>query len=139
MRLFRRYIVRCTKNRVICGQVTIFCARNTKVHDFDVAVGLNHDILRFNVAMNNIVTMCYRECLCNLGANLSNLFAVKRTVFANAAFKVGAAQVFHSNEIRVIIFSPVVHRNNKRALKCCSCLSLLLKPCGKRWIGSILG
>ncbi len=58
---------------------------DAKVHDFDVAIRLDHYVLGFNVSVDNIMFMGNRKRLRNLAAYLGDLFAVKGPMFADAA------------------------------------------------------
>ena len=79
--------------------MTVLGARDTKIHDFDIAIGLHHNILRLDIAMDDVVFMSYRECLGDLGANLSDFTGIKRSVFADAAFEVSSPEVLHDDVV----------------------------------------
>ena len=79
--------------------MTVLGARDTKIHDFDIAVGLHHNILGLDIAMDDVVFMSYRECLGNLGANLSDFTGIKRSVFADTAFEVSSPEILHDDVV----------------------------------------
>ena len=56
----------CAKDGIVCGQMTVLGSRNSEVHHLDVAVGLDHDVLRLDVAMDNVVCVRYRKRLGDL-------------------------------------------------------------------------
>ena len=119
--------------------MAVLRARDAEVHHLDVAVRLHHDVLRLDVAVNDVVAVRDGEGLCDLAADLGYLLAVKRTVLAYAALEVGATQVLHDDVVGVAVLAPVVHGDDVRTLQRGGCLGLLLESCGKGGVGRILG
>ena len=111
---------------------------DAKVHYFDVAVRLHHDVLRLDVAVDDVVTVCHGECLADLRANLGNLAAVECAVLADAALEVRAAQVLHDDVVGVAVLAPVVDAHDVGALERRGGLRLLLEASGERGIGRVL-
>ena len=91
LRLFRGDVVCGTKHRVVGGEMAVLGASDTEVHHLDVAVGLHHDVLRLDVAVDDVVAVGYRKGLCDLQANLSYLAPIESTMLADPALKVGSA------------------------------------------------
>ena len=91
LRLLGRDVVGGSQDGVIGGQVAVLGTCDAKVHDLDVAIWLHHDVLRLDVAMDDVMSVGDREGLGYLRANLRDLLAVKGTVLAYAALEVGAA------------------------------------------------
>ena len=130
--------MRRAQNRVVGGDVAVLGARDAEVHHLDVAVLLNHDVLRLDVTVNDVVLVRDGQRLRNLRANLGNLLRVECPMTADAALEVDAAQVLHDDVIGVAVLAPVVHRDDVRALQGRGRLSLLLEAGGKGLVSSIL-
>ena len=113
-------------------------AGDAEVSDLDAAVAKHHDVLRLDVAVDDVVTVGHGERLGNLGANLGNLLAVEGAVLLDAALEVGAAQVLHDDVVRVAVLAPVIDRDDVRALQRCRGLGLLLEARRKRGVVGVL-
>ena len=100
---------------VILREVTVLGAGDAEVHHLDVAVGQHHDVLRLDVAVDDLVLMRHGERGADLRANLGDLLGVERAVAADAALEVGAAQVLHNDVIGVAVLAPIVDAHDVRA------------------------
>ena len=123
---------------VVLREVAVLGARDAKVHHLNVAVGQHHDVLRLNIAVDDLVLVGDRKCGADLRADLSDLFGIKGAVALDAALKVGAAQVFHDDVIGVAVLAPIVDADDIGGGEAGGCLGLLLKACGKGGVAGIL-
>ena len=138
LRLLGRDVVGGAQDGVVLREVAVLGASDAEVHHLDVAIGLHHDVLRLDVAVDDVVTVGHGERLGNLGANLGNLLAVEGAVLLDAALEVGAAQVLHDDVVRVAVLAPVIDRDDVRALQRCRGLGLLLEARRKRGVVGVL-
>ena len=60
-RLLGAYVVGGAQYIVVLREVAVLCARDAKVHHLDVAVGQHHDVLRLNVAVDDLVLVGDRK------------------------------------------------------------------------------
>ena len=139
LRLLGRDIVGRSQNRVVGREMAVLGAGDAEVHDLDVAIRLDHDVLRLDVAVDDVVLVGDGERLGNLGADLCDLAAVQRSVLPDAVLQVRAAQVLHDDVIGVPILAPVIDRDDIGALERCRCLCLLLEAGSKRRVCCVLG
>ena len=123
---------------VILREVAVLGARDAEVHDLDVAIGLDHDVLRLDVAVDDLVLMRDGERGADLAADLRDLLGVERAVAADAALEVGAAQVFHHDEIGVAVAAPVIDAHDVGALQAGGRLGLLLEAGGEGGVAGVL-
>ena len=137
-RLLGRDVVGGAQHVVVLGEVAVLGTRDAEVHYLDVAVGQHHDVLRLDVAMDDLMLVGHRERPADLGADLGDLLGVEGPVAADAALEVGAAQVLHDDVVRVAVLTPVVHADDIGALQTCGRLRLLLKARRERRVAGIL-
>ena len=123
---------------VVLREVAVLGARDAKVHHLDVAVGQHHEVLRLNVAVDDLVLVGDRKRGADLRADLGDLLGVEGAVALDAALKVGAAQVLHDDVIGVAVFAPIVDAHDIGGGETGCCLGLLLKACGEGCVASIL-
>ncbi len=110
-----------------------FGARDAKVHHLDVAVGQHHDVLRLNVAVDDLVLVGDRKREPIWRADLGDLLGSRAPWLLDAAFKVGTAQVLHDDVLGVAVLAPVVDTHDIGGGQAGSCLGLLLKSGRRRW------
>ena len=123
---------------VILREVAVLGACDAKIHDLDIAVGQHHDVLRLNVAVDNLVLVCDRKRGADLRADLRDLLGIEGAVALDAALKVGTAQVLHDDVIGVAILAPVVDAHDIGGGQAGRCLGLLLKAGGEGGVAGIL-
>ena len=97
--------------------VAVLGTGDAEVHDLHVAVGLDHDVLRLDVAMDDVHVVRDRKGLTNLRADFGDLALVDGTALLDGGFKVGAAYVFHDDVVRARVLTPVVHVHDVGARK----------------------
>ena len=131
-------VVGGSQHVVVLREVAVLGARDAKVHHLDVAVGQHHDVLRLNVAVDDLVLVGDRKRGADLRADLGDLLGVEGAVALDAALKVGAAQVLHDDVIGVAVLAPIVDAHDIGGGETGCCLGLLLKACGEGCVASIL-
>ncbi|VWM24260.1 Uncharacterised protein [Collinsella intestinalis] len=124
---------------VVLGEMAVLGARDAEVHHLDVAVGQHHDVLRLDVAVDDLVLVCNGEGAADLRADLGDLLGIEGAMAAHAALEVGAAQVLHDDVVRVAVFAPVVHAHDVGALQTGCGLRLLLEASGEGGVPGVLG
>ena len=132
-------VVGGAEDRVVLREVAVLRPGDAEVHHLDVAVGLHHDVLRLDVAVDDVVTVRHGERLRDLGADLGDLLAVERAMLADAALEVGAAQVLHDDVVGVGVLAPVVDAHDVGALQRRGGLGLLLEARRERGVVRVLG
>ena len=137
--LLGRDVVRGAKHGVVGGEVAVLGACDAKVHHLYVAVRLHHDVLRLDVAVDDVMVVGDGERLRNLRADLRDLLAVEGAVLADAALEVGPAQVLHDDVVGVAVLAPVVDRDDVGAVEGSRRLRLLLEARCEGRVGRILG
>ena len=123
---------------VVLREVAVLGACDAKIHDLDVAVGQHHDVLRLNVAVDDLVLVGDRKRRADLRADLGDLLGVEGAVALDAALKVGAAQVLHDDVIGVAVLAPIVDAHDIGGGETGCCLGLLLKAGGEGGVAGIL-
>ena len=118
--------------------MTVLGTRDAKVHHLDVAVRLHHDVLRLDVAVDDVVAVRDGERLRNLRAHLGDLLAVQGAMPADAALEVGPAEVFHDDVVGVAVAPPVIDGDDVGALQRRGRLGLLLEARGERRVTRVL-
>ena len=56
------------------------CTRDSKIHDLYLSLGGDHDILRFDIAVNDIFIMCCFNSPSDLDRNADRLFKCKASL-----------------------------------------------------------
>src|SRR5262249_19533631 len=72
--------------------------RESEVHDLHVAVGAQHDVLGFDVAMNDADCVCTAECRTDLDGDLQRFRKLEWTTRKMIA-KSRTLNVFHRDEV----------------------------------------
>ena len=139
LRLFRRNIVGGSQNGGGLRKAGVARTSDAEVHYLDVAIGLDHDVLRLDVAVDNAAGMRHRKRLGNLRADFRGFALVDGATFLDGGFKVGAAQEFHDDVVRLIVEAPVVDAHDVGALQLGRRGSFLAEALGERGVGRILG
>ena len=136
--LLRRNVVCCAKHAARLRFHGVFRARDAEVHDFHVAVGLDHDVLRLHVAVDDVLVMRDGKRLAYLAADLGDLALIDGAALQNGALQIGAAHVFHDNEVRAVIVAPVVHVHDVGALQVGRRCGFLLEARREFGVGCVL-
>ena len=123
---------------VVLREVAILGARDAKIHHLDVAVGQHHDVLRLDVAVDDLVLVCDRKRRADLRADLRDLFGVEGAVALDAALEVGTAQILHDDVIGVAVLAPIVDAYDIGGGEAGCCLGLLLKTRGEGGVAGVL-
>ena len=137
LRLLGRDVVCRAENGGRLGVHRVLCARDAEVHHLHVAVGLDHDVLRLDVAVDDILVMRDGKRLAHLRADFGNLALVERAALHDAGLEVGAADVLHDDEVRAVVLTPVVNVHDVGALQVGGRRGLLaeaLCECGVRCV-----
>ncbi len=104
-----------------------------------VAIGLHHDVLRLDVAMNDVLVMGNGERLADLSADFSSLALIDGAALLNGGFQIRSADEFHDDIVGAVVLTPIVHVDDVGALQVRCGSGLLAEALGKRGIGCKLG
>ncbi|CDB34205.1 ribosomal large subunit pseudouridine synthase B [Eggerthella sp. CAG:209] len=97
--LLGRYVVGSAQNGCRLGKACVACARNAEVHYLDVAIRLDHDVLRLDVAVDYAAFVCNGKRLSNLTADFGCLSLIDCASFIDGGFKIGSAEELHNNVV----------------------------------------
>ena len=139
LRLFRRDIVRRAQHGRRLRHDRVLGARDAEVHDLHVAVGLHHDVLRLDVAVDDVQVVRHRQGLAHLRADLGHLALVDGAALVDGRLQVAAAHELHDDVVRAVVLAPVVHVHDVGALQVGRSGGLLLEALGEVGIGGVLG
>ena len=139
LRLLGRDVVRRSENGGRLGVHRVLCARDAEVHHLHVAVGLDHDVLRLDVAVDDVLVMGDGKRLAHLRADFGDLALVERTSLHDAGLEVGAADVLHDDEVRAVVLAPVVNVHDVGALQVGGRRGLLAEALRERGVRCVLG
>ena len=122
------------------AQACVSCACDAEVHDLDVAIGLDHDVLRFDIAMDDAAFMTDLQRLRYLRADLSSFSLVDRAAFFDRGFQIGSLEELHDDVVGIAfgIQTPVIDAHDIRALQFCRRCSFLAKARLKGLISCVL-
>ena len=137
--LFRRDIVRRAQHAGRLLFRGVLRTRDAEVHDLHVAVGLHHDVLRLDVAVDDVKTVSHGKRLAHLAADFGDLALIDGAALVNGGFQVGAAHVFHDDVVGAFVLAPVVHVDNVGALQVGSACRFLLEALGEALVCGVLG
>ncbi len=108
---------------------------NAEVHHLHVAVGLHHDVLRLDVAMDDVLVVGHGEGLAHLGTDFGGLALVDGATLLDGGLQIASAHEFHDNEVGVVVMAPVVHVHNVGALEVRRGGGLLTEALGEGRVG----
>ncbi len=139
LRLLRRDVVRRAQHgRGLCHD-GVLRARDAEVHDLHVAVGLHHDVLRLDVAVDDVQIVRHGEGLAHLRADLGDLALVDGAALVDGRLQVGSAHELHDDVVGAVVLAPVVHVHDVGALQVGGGGGLLLEALGEVGVGGVLG
>src|SRR5438105_8490196 len=81
--------------------------RDAKVHHVNAILRVQHDVLRFQIAVNHTGSVCRFQCVANLGDDSNCLFERKFPSFPEHGAKVAALDVLHGDELEALGLSEV--------------------------------
>ena len=111
---------------------------DAEIHHLHVAVGLHHDVLRLDVAVDDVLVVGHGEGLAHLGADFSGLALVDGAALLNGGLQVGPAHEFHDDVVGLVVLAPVVHVHDVGALQIRGSGGLLAEALGERGVGGEL-
>src|SRR5258708_34699623 len=86
--------------------------RDAEVHYVDAILRVQHDVLRFQIAVNHASGVCGFERAANLGDDSNGLFGRKFFSFPEYDAKVAALDVLHGDELEALGLSQVENAND---------------------------
>src|SRR5260370_36762969 len=86
--------------------------RDAEVHHVDAILRVQHDVLRFQIAVNHASGVCGFERAANLGDDSNGLFGRKFFSFPEYDAKVAALDVLHRDELEALGLSQVENAND---------------------------
>ena len=114
-------------------------AGNAEVSNLHLAIEANQNVARLNVAVHHTVVMSYCKCCGHLNSYVARLIDRQFALVGQQAGKRSTLYKLHCNEIGVVYFAPVVHRNDVWVRKVGCRLRLASKPLDKRGVICKLG
>ena len=111
---------------------------DAEVHHLHVAVGLHHDVLRLDVAVDDVLVVGDGEGLAHLGADFGGLALVDGAALLDGGLQVGPAHELHDDVVGVVVLAPVVHVHDVGALQVCGSGGLLAEALGEIGVGGEL-
>ena len=103
------------KGPTACEGTTTCGFAKSEVHQLGAGFG-QHDVRRFQVAMDNALLMRLLQSLRDFGANLKNLIKRQR-VLCQAIGERLAFEIFHDQEVGAVLGADVVQRADIRVLQ----------------------
>ena len=138
LRLLGRNVVGGAQHGCRLRKARVACARDAEVHYLDVAIRLDHDVLRFDVTVDHAALMSNGKRLRNLAADFGRLALVDGAAFVDGGFKVGSAKELHDDVVGFAVKAPVVDAYDVGALQVCGRSRFLAETLGKGGVGSVL-
>ena len=138
LRLLGAYVVCRAQDVGVLRHIRVARLRDAKVHDLNVAVGLDHDVGRFDVAVDDVVAVCHAQGAAHLRAYLGDLARVDAAAPLDGAFEIGAAHVLHDDVVHAVVLAPVVDVDDVGAREVGRSLGLLPKTRGKGAVCRVL-
>ena len=77
----------------------VACACNAEVHYLDVAIRLDHDVLRLDVTVDYAAFVCNGKRLSSLTADFGCLSLIDCASFIDGGFKIGSVEELHNNVV----------------------------------------
>ena len=111
---------------------------DAEIHHLHVAVGLHHDVLRLDVAVDDVQIMRHRQGLAHLRAYLGHLALVDGAALVDGRLQVASAHELHDDVVRAVVLAPVVHVHDVGALQIRGSGGLLAEALGERGVGGEL-
>ena len=112
--------------------------RDAEVHHLHVAVGLDHDVLRLDVAMDDVKPVRNRKRLAYLRSDFRHFALVDGAALVDSGLQVGSAHEFHDDIVGAFVVAPVVHVHDVGALQVGGSGGFLLESLGEAGIRGVL-
>jgi len=142
--LFGREVGGCTHDRTGLSEIHCCVAssrglRDAEVGDLHLTRRRDEDVAGLHITMNNAIAMSKAESSSNVGGDFGGAVGMKRTFGANDFRERSALDILHNNEVRAVLLTPVVHRNNVRLIQIGGSLRLTTETFNERCIACMLG
>ncbi len=107
--------------------------RNPEIHHLYRSVILYHNILRFDIAMDNIILMGMFNSGCQLFHNIDGFFLMQSSPLGKKLFQRLTAYVFHNDIMFVLVFTYIIYIDDIRMIQLAGgiCLSLKTHQCDR--------
>ena len=107
-KLFRRHVGKRPEQTAGLSLGGIHDARDPEVHDFDGAIGGDHDVSRLDIAMNHPAAVSVIECAASLDEVAELLRQGQRQTRRDHLFEAFPLQVLHGDKRRAVRFGEFV-------------------------------
>ena len=97
------------EDRVISRQVRIDRMGDTEIHHLDLAVAQNHDVLRLDVTVDDVMHMGIGERTAHLRGNLRGTAAGNRAVRLDGGLQIGPLQILHDDIQDTVRIAELMH------------------------------
>ena len=111
LRLLRRDIVNRSHRRGghrLGGNGT----RNSKVRHLDLAIPRNHDVLRLDVAVNDVLFMRRLHALCDLNRNADRLLHLKMPFLGDITLERNSLNQLHHDIMKLSLIDNIIDADN---------------------------
>ena len=123
-------------HHIHCHGLCSRCSRDAEVRHLDLAVCRNHDILRLDIPVYDLVIVGILDSLCNLNGNTDRFLKLDPAFFLNIGFEGDSLNIFHDDVIDPLIGTYIIDIHNIRMGQAGCCLCLCSEFCKKACIGS---
>ena len=107
---------------------------DAEVGDLHLARRRDEDVAGLHITMNNAIAMREAKRCGNVGGDFGGAVGMQRAFGANDFGKRTAFDIFHNDEIRAVLLTPVVDRDDVRLVEIGGSLRLATEPFNERCI-----
>ena len=101
-----------TSHDIGCDRIAGRCLGNTKVHDLDLSVSGNHNILWLDIAVDNMIVVSCLNTHGNLNGNTDRFLDGKTGFFLNILFECDTLNQFHDDIVDTVFLSDIINTDN---------------------------
>ena len=113
-----------TSHDIGCDRIAGRCLGNTKIHDLYLAISGDHNILRLDIAVDNMIVVGSFNTHGNLNGNTDRFLDGKPGFFLNILFECNALNQLHNDIVDAIFFSDIINTDNIWMHQSCCSLCL---------------
>ena len=99
-----------------------------EVHDACASGEVDHDVVGFDVAVDNVVSVCFEECLCYLADDFEGVGYVQLPLFADEVYEGGAFYEFHGDVVVSVGFADGVGDDDVGVVELCGGACFVQEP-----------
>ena len=88
--------------------------RETEINDFNLTGRANHNVLRFQITVNDTLGMSSFQTIAHLREDLISIQKRQRAASLQMLFQVRSAEIFHGNIMKTIHLRDIVNPDDVR-------------------------